>query len=170
MKKVLLASLFIALITQVASAQCRIGPPRELSMGIELTTNYSLKTHGMQYNMVQTDLTFGTGGRLNVLGSIELADYHLYDTHLSSTGIGGGLSYTLFKNNENRLLLAAKAGSTIGNADWKYTYYDASLRLQPRFGKSASHGIIAIGYRYADSHTAGIRNRGFVYASLGVRF
>ncbi len=171
MKKLLLALLLIIGAAN-AYSQCGTGPRKQLFMTISLGTNGSLVNKGMRMNAYNVDLNFSTGGRLSAICSFEFADNHYKQDgaklYLHNTGLAGGLSYTLVKKAEYKLQVVGKAGGTIGSADWKNNFYDASIRLAPGTKIGCSSLILGVGYRYAHSHTADVCDHGFVYGTVGI--
>lgn len=151
-------------------SQNQSGKWHSLQMGFDLSMTKSLQTRGMKFQSDALDLTFGMGGRLNLLASVEYIDAHYHHTSFEGIGLGGGLSYRFGNDNLNIGKAVFKIGSTVGNADWKHTYYDVSFRFNPLVKKQKSPLFISLGYRYANSHTAGIGDRSFFYASVGVTF
>ena len=155
---------------QTRDSQNQSGKRHSLKVGFDLSMTKSLQTRGMKFQSDALDLTFGMGGRLNLLASVEYIDAHHHHTSFEGIGLGGGLSYRFGNDNLNIGKAVFKVGSTVGNADWKHTYYDVSFRINPLVKKQKSPLFIGLGYRYADSHTAGIGDRSFFYASVGVTF
>ena len=153
-----------------SDSQNQSGKRHSLKVGFDLSMTKSLQTRGMKFQSDALDLTFGMGGRLNLLASVEYIDAHHHHTSFEGIGLGGGLSYRFGNDNLNIGKAVFKVGSTVGNADWKHTYYDVSFRINPLVKKQKSPLFIGLGYRYADSHTAGIGDRSFFYASVGVTF
>lgn len=156
--------------TQTSGCRNRSGKWHRLRMDFDISMTKSLQTRGMKFQSDALDLTFGMGGRLNLLASVEYIDAHLNHTSLEGIGLGGGLSYRFGNDKLDIGKAVFKVGSTVGNADWKHTYYDISFRINPLIKKPKSPLFISLGYRYANSHTAGIGDRGFFYASVGVTF
>lgn len=155
---------------QTSGCRNQSGKWHSLRMGFDISMTKSLQTRGMKFQSEALDLTFGMGGRLNLLASVEYIDTHLHHTSFEGIGLGGGLSYRFGNDNLNIGKAVFKIGSTVGNADWKHTYYDVSFRINPLVKKQKSPLFISLGYRYANSHTAGIGDRSFFYASVGVTF
>ncbi len=125
----------------------------------------------MRMNAYNVDLDFNTGGRLSVIGNLEFADNHYKKndakSYLNNVGLAGGLGYAFLKQKNYQLRVVGKAESTIGNADWKNNYYDASLRISPVHKNGGSHLVLGVGYRYANSHNTSFCDHGFVYGTIG---
>lgn len=155
---------------QTSGCRNQSGKWHSLRMGFDISMTKSLKTRGMKFQSDALDLTFSMGGRLNLIASVEYIDTHLNHTSLEGIGLGGGLSYRFGNDKLDIGKAVFKVGSTVGNADWKHTYYDVSFRFNPLVKKQKSPLFISLGYRYANSHTAGIGDRSFFYASVGVTF
>lgn len=156
--------------TQTSGCRNQSGKWHSLRMGFDLSMTKSPETRGMKFQSDALDLTFGMGGRLNLLASVEYIDAHYHHTSLEGIGLGGGLSYRFGNDKLDIGKAVFKVGSTVGNADWKHTYYDVSFRINPLIKKPKSPLFISLGYRYANSHTAGIGDRGFFYATVGFTF
>lgn len=156
--------------TQTSGCRNQSGKWHSLRMGFDISMTKSLQTRGMKFQSDALDLTFGMGGRLNLLASVEYIDAHYHHTSLEGIGLGGGLSYRFGNDKLDIGKAVFKVGSTVGNADWKHTYYDISFRINPLIKKPKSPLFISLGYRYANSHTAGIGDRSFFYASVGFTF
>lgn len=92
--------------------------------------------------------------------------------------LGGGLSYRLFGGKgytqpaqaKDALELQFTAGGSVGKMDWKQNYYDFGLLYTTRHRLSICTPILGLGYRYVNSHAAGMKNYGGVYATIGMRF
>lgn len=92
--------------------------------------------------------------------------------------LGGGLSYRLFGGKgytqpvqaKDALELQFTAGGSVGKMDWKQNYYDFGLLYTTRHRLSICTPFMGLGYRYVNSHAAGMKNYGGVYATIGMRF
>ena len=92
--------------------------------------------------------------------------------------LGGGLSYRLFGGKgytqpaqaKDALELQFTAGGSVGKMDWKQNYYDFGLLYTTRHRLSICTPFMWLGYRYVNSHAAGMKNYGGVYATIGMRF
>lgn len=92
--------------------------------------------------------------------------------------LGGGLSYRLFGGKgytqpaqaKDALELQFTAGGSVGKVDWKQNYYDFGLLYTTRHRLSICTPFMGLGYRYVNSHAAGMKNYGGVYATIGMRF
>ena len=82
---------------RTSDSQNQSGKWHSLQMGFDLSMTKSLKTRGMKFQSDALDLTFGMGGRLNLLASVEYIDAHYHHTSYEGIGLGGGLSYRFFK-------------------------------------------------------------------------
>ena len=171
MRKLLLVLLLVAGATS-AYPQCGMGPRKQLAMNIGLGATGSLNNKGMRMNTYNVDLNFSTGGKLSVIGSLEFADNHYKQDgaklYMHNMGLAGGLGYIFLKQKDFQLQVVGKAGSTIGNADWKNNYYNASLRFIPGHKCGGSHILVGLGYRYANSHNANFSDHGFAYGTIGI--
>lgn len=169
-----LFALLLVIGAANAFAQCGMGPRKHLFMNIGVGATGSLGNKGMRMNAYNVDLDFNMGGRLSVIGSLEFADNHYKQDgaklYLHNIGLAGGLGYTFLKQKNYQLRVVGKAGSTIGNADWKNNYYDASLRVSPASKDGVLRPILGVGYRYANSHNADFCDHGFVYGTIGFVF
>lgn len=83
-------------------------------------------------------------------------------TYANSCNLGGGLGWRIFDQEGFGIDLKGSVSSSVGNAEWKNTAYDA--RFVIRMGTSRKlTPMLSLGYRYADSRTPGISNySGFV--------
>ncbi len=96
----------------------------------------------------------------------------------SAGNLGAGLGFRLLgakgccgsRGVKDCLDLRAMAGSSIGHADWKQTFYDAGLEYYFRGREFGCTPTIGLGYRYVDSRTTGLRNYSSVYMTIGFRF
>lgn len=172
MKQILFMLVLVAMMPASAMAQCNPNATTKyLCLGIEPNIGASFSDNGMRMNNYTLNLYLGTQGRLNIVGSVEQTYNYLntddVKTYFSNTGLAGGLAYQFVKNAKSYWQVKAKVGSTIGNADWKNTFYDASVSFAPQIGKSSSHGVLSVGYRYAHSRTDAVGHHNFVYLSLG---
>ena len=151
-----------------------MGPRKHLFLNIGVGATGSLSNKGMRMNAYNVDLDFNKGGRLSVIGSLEFADNHYKQdgakSYLHNIGLAGGLGYTFLKQKKFQLQVVGKAGSTIGNADWKNNYYDASLRVSPVRKNGGLRPVLGVGYRYANSHNADFCDHGFVYGTIAFMF
>lgn len=99
-------------------------------------------------------------------------------TFNSAGNLGAGLGYRLLgggkcsacRSLKECLDVRVMAGSSIGHADWKQTFYDAGLEYYYRGSRFFCTPTIGLGYRYVDSRTTGLRNYGSAYVSIGFRF
>lgn len=89
--------------------------------------------------------------------------------YTKSATLGGGLGYTVWRQEGVDVDLRAAAGSSIGNADWKQTVYDAGMTF--RIGRrSGFKFLVGISFRHASSRTAGIGTYNGFYGTLGFGF
>ena len=105
------------------------------------------------------------------LGSFEMLSYHANKskTYFNSTGLSGGLVYNIIDRDNTTIPLKVKIGGTLGSPDWKYTFYDTSVALNQRLGKSNFAGVVGIGYRYEYSRVEAMSSHGFVYVFFGIK-
>lgn len=132
--------------------------------------------------MMGVDFGYEVLPRLRVLFKMDYAmalrsveGVRTYDNALL---LGGGLSYRLFGGKgytqpaqaKDALELQFTAGGSVGKMDWKQNYYDFGLLYTTRHRLSICTPILGLGYRYVNSHAAGMKNYGGVYATIGMRF
>lgn len=132
--------------------------------------------------MVGVDFGFEVLPRLRVIFEADYtAGLRSVDGHRTYDGaftLGGGLSYRLFGGKgyseplqeKDALELQFTAGGSVGKPDWKQNYYDFGLLYTTRHRPSLCKPIFGLGYRYINSHAAGMKNYGSVYATIGMRF
>ena len=130
-------------------------------------------TVGMENKgMTPTTLNFALGYQLTprffafakTEGSINLYKKDDVKTYFKSQALGGGLGFKLFnpKTTAQGVDLRLSVTNTIGNADWKYTSYNADLILYPNCKKSRSVPYIGLGFRHINSHTSGLDRKSVV--------
>jgi len=92
-------------------------------------------------------------------------------TYFTSLNLGGGVGVHLATMKSAKLdgLIDLKltAGSTIGNSDWKYTFYD--FGIQAKFNRNVLP-VLGFGYRRYSSRQDAIPNHNGIYVSLGFLF
>ena len=130
--------------------------------------------------MTPTTLNFALGYQLTprffafakTEGSINLYKKDDVKTYFKSQALGGGLGFKLFnpKTTAQGVDLRLSVTNTIGNADWKYTSYNADLILYPNCKKSRSVPYIGLGFRHINSHTSGLSNWNGITGTIGFRF
>jgi len=116
--------------------------------------------------------------KLNIYFNAELAqskgkEEKGFGFHYSSNNLGGGISYRLLNSNKglflpfNTLNVHFTCGTTVGNALWKNTLYEAGLSLgcHKRFTP-----ILGIGYRWMHSENDCLEHLHGLVFSMGVRF
>lgn len=151
-----------------------------------LSASYNLAV-GLQ-NKQTTPLMTGVDFGFEVLPRLRVileADYTVglrsVDGNRTFDGaftLGGGLSYRLFGGKgytkpaqaKDALELQFTAGGSVGKMDWKQNYYDFRLLYTTRHRLSICTPFMGLGYRYVNSHAAGMKNYGGVYATIGMRF
>lgn len=91
-------------------------------------------------------------------------------SYLNSENIGGGLGVKFLNagKNTHSLDLRIKLLNSIGNADWKKTTFDSSIAWYMPHEKFSP--VVELGYRFMNSHTAGIDNYSNIYMTLGLRY
>lgn len=116
------------------------------------------------YRFIPRMYIFVHGG--NTFGLYNEEHGQLYT---KSATLGGGLGYTLWRHSNIDIDLRASAGSSIGNADWKQTVYDAGITF--RIGRrSGIKALVGLGFRHASSRTAGIGTYNGFYGTVGFGF
>lgn len=132
--------------------------------------------------MMGVDLGFEVLPRLRVIFRTDyVVGLHSVNGNRTYDGaftLGGGLSYRLFGGKgytesvkeKDALELQFTAGGSVGKPDWKQNYYDFGVLYTTRYRLSSCKPIFGLGYRYVNSHAAGLKNYGGVYATIGMRF
>ena len=181
MKNIVLLTLLFLFASMGCKAQnencesgvCGSGSPGSLRLNLELNTFASFRHKGMTMHGYNFDVGISLYKNLYALGSIELVSHHLRNddgkTYFNSTGLSGGLVYNIIDRDNTTIPLKVKMGGTLGNPDWKYTFYDLSLALNQRLGKSNFAGVAGIGYRYEYSRVEAMSSHGFVYVFFGIK-
>ena len=95
-----------------------------------------------------------------------------FKTYYDSANLGGGLGVKLLDNDNTIHKLDLRAGvlSSLGNADWKHTTYGVGLAWYLGPKSRAFSPVVEMGYRYADTHTEGMKNYSGFYMSIGLRY
>lgn len=94
-------------------------------------------------------------------------------TYFQSQALGGGIGFKLYnpKTASQGTDLRLSVTNTIGNADWKYTSYEADVIIYPNYKKI---GIIApyigLGFSHKNSHTSGLSNWNGLTGTIGIKF
>lgn len=107
---------------------------------------------------------------VTVEDNVSLYKHDDIKTYYNGAGIGGGLGVKLLNGVESihALDIRAKALSSVGCPAWERSSYDISLAWYIRSGRFSP--IVELGYRFIDSHTKGISNRGNAFLSIGFRY
>lgn len=182
MKKSFLIALYMLMVTFItATAQTAEGgktvtegtPAFWNNVILELNASMGTAKDGLSplelgakigYRFIPRMYVFVHGG--NTFGLYNEDHGQLYT---KSATLGGGLGYTLWRQGNLDIDLRASAGSSIGNADWKQTVYDAGITF--RIGRrSGIKALVGLGFRHASSRTAGIGTYNGFYGSIGFGF
>ncbi|MBQ7420158.1 MAG: hypothetical protein IJV17_05390 [Prevotella sp.] len=175
MKKIALLILSIVFVLNSSNAQdnCEKGPSGSLRLNLELNAMTSLRNKGMTTHGYNFDLGISIYKNLYALGSVELMNYHdrngEHKTYYNCSDLSGGLVYNIIDKTNTTIPFKVKIGTTLGNPEWKYTLYDASLALNQRIGKSNTAIVLGLGYRHNKSRTEDILSHSFLYAFLGLK-
>ncbi len=172
MRNIVFIMMLIAILPASVKAQCNPNAePKNLCLTFEPNIGASFSDNGISMKYLALDLNFGLKKRLNVIVSLDQTynNYKIDDVkaYFANTGLAGGLSYKIIKKGNGFWGVKAKMGSTIGNVDWKNTFYDVSTNFAPNSGHKSSYLSLGIGYRYVHSREDGIGHHNFVYFSLG---
>lgn len=179
MKKV----VFITLMTMLSSMACMAGDevcttgacgqgsPGSVRLNLEVNALTSFRNKGMTMHGYNFDAAICIYRNLYALGSFEILSYHAKDskTYYNSTGLSGGLVYNIIDGEDTTIPLKMKIGGTLGSPDWKYTFYDTSVSINQRLGKSNFAGVVGVGYRYEHSRIETMSSHGFVYVFFGIK-
>ncbi len=179
MKKVVFTTLMTMLSSMVCmagdevctSGACGQGSPGSVRLNLEVNALTSFRNKGMTMHGYNIDAAISIYRNLYALGSFEILSHHAKDsrTYFNSTGLSGGLVYNIIDRENITIPLKMKIGGTLGNPDWKYTFYDTSVSINQRLGKSNFSGVAGIGYRYEHSRIETMSSHGFVYIFLGIK-
>ena len=95
-------------------------------------------------------------------------EYGLYNgdnkvkTYTHSQLLGGGLGYTFYKEKYLNIDVRCMVSSSIGNADWKQTVYDAGVTFNIR------GFVVGLGYRHINSRSSMIKDYNGMYGTIGI--
>lgn len=116
------------------------------------------------YRFIPRMYAFMRGGTLYGLGD-ESEDRH----YVKSQTLGGGLGFNVCRFDNTDIDLRFSMGSSIGNADWKHTVYDAAVVA--RVGRIGSIKMnVGLGYRHISSRTEGFGAHNNFFCTLGFGF
>lgn len=153
------------------SGACGQGSPGSVRLNLEVNALTAFRNKGMTMHGYNFDAAISIYRNIYALGSFEMLSYHANKskTYFNSTGLSGGLVYNIIDRDNTTIPLKVKMGGTLGNPDWKYTFYDTSVALNQRLGKSNFAGVAGIGYRYEYSRVEAMSSHGFVYVFFGIK-
>lgn len=153
------------------SGVCGQGRAGEVRLNLEVNALTSFRNKGMTMHGCNFDIGISIYKNLYALGSFEILSHHVKDsrTYFNSTGLSIGLVYNIIDKTNTTIPLKVKMGGTLGNPDWKYTFYDLSLALNQRLGKSNFAGVVGVGYRNERSRIEAMSSHGFVYLFWGIK-
>lgn len=91
-------------------------------------------------------------------------------TYFDGESLGGGIGFHILgkKSPLHAFDARLKVLSSIGNADWKRTSYDANIAWYLK-GVMFSP-VVELGYRHIDSRSTFMNNYDNIYVSLGIRY
>lgn len=167
-------SLLLVIGVADALAQCGMGPRKHLFFEHRSRGDWLLEQQGIEDEHLQCGLGLQQWRKTERHRKPGICRQPLQagraKSYLHNIGLAGGLGYTFLKQKKFQLQVVGKAGSTIGNADWKNNYYDASLRVSPVRKDGGLRPVLGVGYRYANSHNADFCDHGFVYGTIAFMF
>lgn len=131
----------------------------------------NLSPFGIQWKLGYhfTDRFYGTANMEYLIGRYKSAELR---TYYDNANLGVGIGYTILRpHNEwfspcRNIDLRTNIGTTLGNNNWKYTFYEAGITLDT---SNRNALVIGAGYRFIDSHTLGIEDFKGLFVSLGLR-
>lgn len=183
MKKAILMVLVVALSATGLNAQTSDSKSKvwdRLIFNPQLSAGF--KQHDVQPMIIGANIGYEFVPRFYAFIRAE-GVYGLYEndgtrTWAKSNNLGGGLGFRLLGGKEAKgtgnfkdgLDLRLMAGTSVGHASWKQTFYDAGLQYYLRGSRFAISPTLGLGYRFTDSRTNAMRDMHTVYVSLGFRF
>lgn len=146
---------------------------------VEMAAGTGLKQHDVTPVSYSLNIGYNISPKFYVFARME-GLYGLYQkndirVYNKSYNLGGGLGYNIWTDNSECKLgksafdIRTSITSSVGNADWKNTTYDAGIFFYLKNGKDFSP-IIGLGFRHVTSRTAGLRDYNCIYASVGLKF
>lgn len=180
MKKLILALL--CFVAPSAFAQNAVEAPKATKsspLALDFTFNGTTKNKGKQLSTSAVRLSYTPVWRLGIVGelggSLMLSNKDGVKYWDDAMTLGGGLTFrlgnlTLDKetNQGLRFNLTATMGSTVGKAEWNYTYYDAGMTIMPT--ENIDWLGFNLGYRHCNSHSNLIPNFNGFYAGVALKF
>ncbi len=178
MRKLILAVALMASITAFAQTSETITPldraQRSKAFWNRVVMDVDLGSGFKQHDMTPLSIGGQIGYRIIPRLYPFLAggyNYGLFDkdgvkSYTNTRNLGGGLGFTFAKSDNVDFDLRASVMTSIGNADWKQTVYDARLLFRVNSGSILNLNI-GVGFRHINSRTAGIRDYNGVYGTIG---
>ncbi|MDD7257783.1 MAG: hypothetical protein PUH24_05880 [Prevotellaceae bacterium] len=176
MKKLLLGilalvSLPLSLSAQTASSEGNsrgILGPLSIDMGFFGTIRqHDMNELGLKYN-VAYEVVRNLKVTAHFETSVGLRDRNDTKHYFSSNALAGGLGYVLATDDRGGSWEARGfVGHSVGNVDWKNTFYSTEIVWKMRGGLSPT---LSLGFTHKNSNTTGIPNMNMVHASIGLIF
>ncbi|MBR4297281.1 MAG: hypothetical protein IKT82_03725 [Bacteroidaceae bacterium] len=146
---------------------------------LDFNLNGSSKNKGKQFFNSSIRLSYTPAWRLGVVGEVGsnlmLSDVNGDKDWDDALTLGGGLTFRLGDllldadtKQSLRFKITATMGSTVGNAAYNYTYYDAGITIMPT--ANLEWLGLNLGYRHCNSHNNLIPNYNGFYGGVVFKF
>ncbi len=146
---------------------------------LDFNFNGTTENKGKQFLNSSVRLSYTPAWRLGVVGEVGsnlmLSDVNGNKDWDDALTLGGGLTFRLGDllldadtKQYLRFKITATMGSTVGNAAYNYTYYDAGITIMPT--KNFDWMKLNLGYRHNNFHNNAIKNFNGAYAGLTFEF
>ncbi len=167
-------AIFVIIVLLVAITNKTYSQSFQNRLHFEASTGVGAKNNGLTpLNLsfkAQVDIVKSFYAFVAIEDSKTLYKNEDIKSYLNSENIGGGLGVKFLNagKNTHSLDLRIKLLNSIGNADWKKTTFDSSIAWYMPHEKFSP--VVELGYRFMNSHTAGIDNYSNIYMTLGLRY
>lgn len=155
---------------------------KERIVYFEFGVGYTPRQNNTHTLVPELNLGFQLSRRMSVFyrmdGMMAMDKTDGHQRYRWTNAMGGGVAFRMITGNRqkgwfsngNSLDLRAYVTTSYAKGDQKFTAYNVTLVKYVFPFTRSFDGFTEVGYRYVDSHTAGIKNTNNFFVSLGMRF